>query len=159
MAENPDRAESRLAQCGYVLPSPPAAGGNYVSARRVGSMLYLAGAISSDESGVMSGTIGLDRTLDEGYSAARQCALAQLAVIRREAGSLDAVEAVVSVNGYVNAVAGFGDSPKVLNGASDLLVEIFGEAGRHVRAAVGVASLPRNAMVEVQMIVLLREGS
>lgn len=89
----------------------------------------------------------------DGYAAARACALTQLAAIRRELGSLDAVAEVVSVNGYVNCVAGFTESPAVINGASDLLVQLFGEAGRHVRAAVGVNALPRAAMVEIQMTV------
>ena len=150
-------AESRLKMAGYILPAPPVAGGNYLSAKRVGQTLYLAGVISTDDSGVMTGTVGAGRTLEDGYLAAKACALMQLAVIRREAGTLDAVESVLSVNGYVNAVAGFPDSPKVINGASDLLVEIFGDAGRHVRAAVGVNALPRNAMVEVQMTVLLKQ--
>src|ERR1700682_6687357 len=84
------------------------------------------------------------------------CALTQLAVLQRHLGSLDAVKSIVGVNGYVNAVAGFADSPKIINGASDLFVEIFGEAGRHVRAAVGVNALPRSALVEIQMTVLLK---
>jgi len=81
----------------------------------------------------------------------------QLAVLRRELGTLDAIEEVLTLNGYVNAVPGFGDSPAVINGASDLLVSIFGEAGRHVRAAVGVSALPRNALVEVQMTVRVKQ--
>jgi enamine deaminase RidA (YjgF/YER057c/UK114 family) len=102
---------------------------------------------------VITGTVGLDRTVDQGYAAARACALTQLAVLKHHLGSLDAVKGVVGVNGYVNAVAGFRDSPKVINGASDLLMEVLGEAGRHVRAAIGVSALPRNALVEVQMTV------
>ncbi len=148
--------EKRLIACGYNLPPAPAAGGNYLSAKRVGSMLYLAGVISTGDDGVITGTVGAGRTLEEGYAAARSCALTQLAVIAREVGTLDAVDTIVSVNGYVNAVDGFADSPKVINGASDLLVEVFGEAGRHVRAAVGVNALPRNALVELQMTVLLK---
>jgi enamine deaminase RidA (YjgF/YER057c/UK114 family) len=148
--------ERRLIEAGLSLPDLPAAGGNYLSAKRVGQMLYLAGVISTDERGVMAGTVGADRSVDEGYAAARACALTQLAVIKREAGSLDAVESIITVNGYVNAVPGFSDSPKVINGASDLLIAVFGEAGRHARAAVGVSALPRNAIVEVQMTVLLR---
>ncbi len=151
-------AEDRWNETGFMLPQPPVAGGNYLSAKRVGQMLYLAGVVSSGPDGVMTGTVGADRTIEDGYAGARACALMQMAVIRRELGSLDAVESVVSVNGYVNAVAGFADSPKVVNGASDLLVEVFGDAGRHVRAAVGVSGLPRNAVVEVQMTVLVREG-
>lgn len=145
--------DARLRELGFVLPEPPVAGGNYVSAKTVGVTVYLAGAISVGPEGVMTGTVGLDRSVGDGYAAARACALTQLAVLRRHLGSLDGIREVVSVNGYVNAVAGFAESPKVVNGASDLLVEIFGEAGRHVRAAVGVGSLPRNALVEVQMVV------
>jgi enamine deaminase RidA (YjgF/YER057c/UK114 family) len=143
--------ESRLQTLGIVLPSLPAAGGNYVPAKTVGSMVYLAGVISTNSEGVIAGTVGLDRTLEEGYAAARACALTQLAVLKRQLGSLDALKSIVSVNGYVNAVAGFADSPKVINGASDLFVEVLGNAGRHVRAAIGVSALPRNALVELQI--------
>lgn len=145
--------ERRILELGIALPALPAPGGNYVSAKTVGNIVYLAGTISTGADGVVTGTIGLDRTIADGYEAARLCALAQLAVLQRHLGSLDAVKGIVGVNGYVNSVAGFPDSPKVINGASDLFVEIFGEAGRHVRAAVGVAALPRNALVELQMTV------
>jgi enamine deaminase RidA (YjgF/YER057c/UK114 family) len=147
--------EARLAKLGIVLPAPPEAGGNYVPAKTIGGMVYLAGAISSSAQGVIDGTLGLNRTLEEGYAAARACALTQLAVLQRDLGSLDAIKQIVSVNGYVNAVPGFPDSPKVINGASDLFVELFGNAGRHVRAAIGVSALPRNALVELQMTVEL----
>lgn len=146
----------RLKTAEITLPAAPTAGGNYVSARRIGTMLYLSGVVSTDQDGVITGTVGGDRSVDEGYAAARACALTQLAVIQREIGSLDSVNSIVSVNGYVNCVAGFPDSPRVINGASDLLVELFGEAGRHVRAAVGVNALPRHALVELQMTVLLK---
>jgi enamine deaminase RidA (YjgF/YER057c/UK114 family) len=109
--------------------------------------------ISIDENGVITGVVGSEKTIDEGYAAARYCALTQLAVLKQTLGSLDRVKQIVTVNGYVNTVSGFGDSPKVINGASDLLVEVFGESGRHVRAALGVTALPRNAMVELQMMV------
>jgi enamine deaminase RidA (YjgF/YER057c/UK114 family) len=145
--------EQRLVELGLTLPAHPAPGGNYLSAKRVGEVLYLAGVVSSNASGVMTGTVGLDRTVADGYNAARACALTQLAVIKRQLGTLDAVAEVISVNGYVNAVAGFEDSPAVINGASDLLVQVFGEAGKHVRAAVGVNALPRNAIVEIQMAI------
>ncbi len=102
---------------------------------------------------MITGTVGVDRTIDEGYAAARACALTQLAVLHRHIGSLNLVKSIVTVNGYVNAVAGFQDSPKVINGASDLFVELFGERGRHVRAAIGVSALPRHALVELQMTV------
>ena len=131
----------------------PAPGGNYLSAKRIGPLVYLAGVISTNSAGVMTGTVGLDRSVTDGYSAARACALTQLAVLKRELGDLESIAEIVSVNGYVNAIAGFEDSPAVINGASDLLVELLGEAGKHVRAAVGVSALPRNAIVEIQMTV------
>ena len=145
--------EARLQELGIVLPELPAPGGNYVPAKTVAHMVYLAGVISANSAGVIKGTVGLDRTIEEGYAAARACALTQLAVVRRHLGSLDAVKSIVSVNGYVNAIAGFADSPKVINGASDLFVEVLGDAGRHVRAAIGVSALPRNALVELQITV------
>ncbi len=147
--------EETLSATGYMLPQLPGPGGNYVSAKTVGSLVYLSGVISSDERGVVTGLASDSSSIEEGYAAARLCALAQLAVLKHHLGSLSAVKGVVSVNGYVAAVPGFPDSPKIINGASDLLVEVFGEAGRHVRAAIGVSSLPRNALVELQMIVEL----
>ena len=150
--------EEQLAQLGLTLPAPPAPGGNYLSAKRIGSLVYLAGVISTNASGVMTGTVGLDRSVTDGYSAARACALTQLAVLKRDLGSLETIAEIVSVNGYVNAVSGFEDSPAVINGASDLLVQVFGEAGKHVRAAVGVSALPRNAIVEIQMTVRIRQN-
>jgi len=149
-------AEARLHELGITLPQGPAPGGNYVSAKAVGRLLYLSGAISTDENGIITGTAGADRSIADGYAAARACALNQLAVIQQALGSLDRVQQVVSVNGYVNAVAGFPDSPAVINGASDLLVAVFGDAGRHVRAAVGLNALPRNALVELQMLIEIK---
>jgi enamine deaminase RidA (YjgF/YER057c/UK114 family) len=142
-----------LEQLGLELPTPPKPGGNYCAAKGVGSLVFLAGVISQDASGVISGTAGADRTLDEAYVGARSCALLQLAVLEQHLGSLTKVKSVISVNGYVNSVPGFADSPKAINGASDLLMAVFGEAGRHVRAAIGVSGLPRNALVELQMVV------
>jgi enamine deaminase RidA (YjgF/YER057c/UK114 family) len=149
--------EKNLAKLGLVLPNLPAAGGNYLAAKRVGAIVYLSGVISTGPEGVITGTAGLDRTASAGYTAARACALTQLAVLKRELGSLDQVAEVVSVTGYVKAAPGFAESPAIINGASDLLVEVFGEAGRHVRAAIGVSALPRNALVEIQMTVRVRE--
>lgn len=149
-------AQEVLEQAGIVLPQPPPAGGNYISAKTVGQIIYLAGVISIDPTGsVITGTLGANCSIEEGYAAARACALLQLAVLQHHLGSLDLVREIISVNGYVNCLAGFADPPKVINGASDLLVQIFGDAGRHVRAAVGVAALPRNALVELQMVVSL----
>ena len=151
----PAEAHTRLEKLGYVLPAPPQPGANYVPAKTVGRMVYLAGVISTADGAVVTGTVGAGRTIEEGYAAARACALSQLAVLKQHLGSFDRVKQIVSVNGYVNAVAGFEDSPEVINGASDLLVELFGDAGRHVRAAIGVSALPRNALVELQMTVEL----
>jgi enamine deaminase RidA (YjgF/YER057c/UK114 family) len=155
MASDP---EQTLASLGLILPQPPSPGGNYVSAKRVGSIVYLAGVISTAPDGVITGTAGADRSIQDGYTAARACALTQLAVLKRELGSLDAIAEVLTVNGYVNAVAGFPDSPAIINGASDLLVQVFGDAGRHVRAALGVNALPRHALVELQMSVRVKES-
>jgi enamine deaminase RidA (YjgF/YER057c/UK114 family) len=146
-------AEARLQELGMVLPALPSPGGNYVPAKTVGHMVYLSGVISIGPEGIITGTAGAGRTVEEGYAAARACSLMHLAVLKRHLGSLDAVRSVVSVNGWVNAVAGFAESPAVINGASDLLVQVFGEAGRHVRAAIGLSALPKNALVEVQMTV------
>lgn len=156
MAQIPS-PEQTLAALGYTLPPPPPLGGNYVPAKRAGAIVYLSGAVSSGPDGFITGTAGRDRTVEEGYAAARACALTQLAVLKREIGSLDRVAEVLTLNGYVNSADGFADSPAVINGASDLLVQVFGEAGRHVRAAVGLNALPRNALVEIQMTVRIKE--
>lgn len=142
-----------MRQLGIVLPAAAAPGGRYVGAKTLGQIVYLSGVVSMNSEGVITGTAGLDRTIEQGYAAARACVLTQLAVLKGHLGSLDRVKSILSVNGYVKAVAGFADSPKIMNGASDLLLEIFGESGHHVRAAVGVSALPRNALVELQMAV------
>jgi len=154
----PISPEQNLAALGHTLPAPPAPGGNYVSSKQVGTIVYLSGVISTGPGGTITGTAGLDSSIEDGYAAARACALTQLAVLKRDLGSLDRVAEVLTVNGYVNAVAGFPDSPAIINGASDLLVQVFGEEGRHVRAAVGLSALPRNALVELQMTVRVKES-
>jgi enamine deaminase RidA (YjgF/YER057c/UK114 family) len=153
MYRMPDGIEARLHELAITLPAAPSPGANYIPARTVGSIVFLSGVVSLNASGIITGTVGLDRTVEEGYAAARACALTQLAVLRKHLGSLDAIKSIISLNGYVNAVAGFTDSPEVINGASDLFVKILGEAGRHVRAAIGVSALPRKALVEIQMTV------
>jgi enamine deaminase RidA (YjgF/YER057c/UK114 family) len=150
--------EENLCCTGFVAPPAAAPGGNYVPAKQVGGVLYLSGVISIGPEGLIAGLAGADRTIEDGYAAARACALMQLAVLKRELGSLNRVAEVLTLNGYVNAAPGFGDSPAVINGASDLLVRVFGEPGRHVRAAIGVSALPRNALVEVQMSVRVKES-
>jgi enamine deaminase RidA (YjgF/YER057c/UK114 family) len=147
------RIEARLKELGIILPALPQPGGNYLPARTVGQIVYLAGVISIHNGEVITGTAGAGRTIEEGYAAARACALIQLAVLTSHLGSLTKIKSIVTVNGYVNAVPGFPDSPKVINGASDLFIELFGEKGRHARTAIGVPALPRNALVELQMTV------
>ena len=152
--------EEALASLGLALPQLPAPGGNYLSAKRAGNIVYLAGVISTGPEGVITGTCGATenaRSIEEAYAAARACALTQLAVLKRELGSLNLIAEILTVNGYVSAAPGFGDSPAVINGASDLFLQIFGESGRHVRAAIGVSALPRQALVELQMTVRVAE--
>jgi enamine deaminase RidA (YjgF/YER057c/UK114 family) len=146
--------EAKLRELGITLPNPPAAGGNYVPTVRTGNLLYCAGTISAFN-GEMThlGQVGKEQTVQTGYESARICALATLTNIRAALGTLDRVRRVVYVGGYVNAVSGFPDSPAVVNGASDLLVAIFGDAGRHARAAVAVAGLPKNSTTEIQVVV------
>ena len=142
-----------LQKLDLALPAAPAPGGNYCSAKTSGNLVFLAGVVSQTADGVITGSIGADRTVEDGYAAARSCALLQLAVLEKHLGSLTKIRSILSVNGYVNSIPGFADSPKFINGASDLLLAVFGEPGRHVRAAIGVSGLPRNALVELQMTV------
>ena len=146
--------EEKLQSLGHTLPPPPSAAGNYLPFRRAGNLIFTSGAISVQADGTLiTGKAGADKTLAEAQEAARVCALNLLAVVKLAAGSLDAVRQIVVVNGFVNAVPDFVDVPQVVNGASDLLVAVFGDVGRHARAAVGVATLPKGVLVEVQMTV------
>ena len=142
-------AEKRLKELGIVLApvTPPIA--NYVNAVRTGNLLFLAGKGPMD----VNGKLGRDFTIDQGYQHARAVGLALLAVMKEELGSLDRVKRVVKVLGMVNAVPEFTDHPKVINGCSDLFVEIFGDAGKHARSAVGMGSLPMGIPVEIECIV------
>jgi enamine deaminase RidA (YjgF/YER057c/UK114 family) len=143
----------KLSSLGLSMPAAPTPGGNYKPFHQHGNLLFLAGVISVTDGVVTSGKVGAALTIEQGYAAAQICALNQLAAIQLALGSLDRVKAIVSVNGYVNCVPEFPDPPLVINGASDLFVKLWGENGKHVRAAVGVASLPKNAAVEIQMTV------
>lgn len=147
----------RLRAAGLELPRPPVAGGNYLPYRVVGDLVFLPGAISSWNGELrFRGKMGAALDVAAGYEAAKLCALNLLANLQSAIGDLDRVRQVVSVNGYVNGVDGFAESPKVVNGASDLLVSLYGDAGRHVRAAIAVAGLPQDAAVEIQMLVQVR---
>ena len=147
--------EEKLNSLGLKLPTLPAAAGNYLPFRRSGNLLFLSGAISMDQNGALiTGKVGSGHaTLEEGYEAARRCLLTLLAVIKSAVGDLDKVKQVVVLNGFVNTLPDFTDIPLVINGASDLLGELYGDAGKHSRAAVGVASLPKGVLVEVQLTV------
>lgn len=152
-------ASKKLAELGITLPTPPAAAGAYVPAVRTGHLLYLAGTLPmADGKLTHTGKIDSDSPthgIAYGYDAARQCALATLANIKAAAGSIDAVKRIVFISGFVNGVDGFADSPKVINGASELFLALYGDYGKHARAAVSVNGLPLNASVEIQVVVEL----
>jgi enamine deaminase RidA (YjgF/YER057c/UK114 family) len=150
--------ESKLSELGLVLPKPPAAAGSYVPTVRTGNLLYCAGTLPMiDGKLTHAGPVGRDQTVEAGAKAAEACALNTLANIKAALGSLDRVVRIVFVSGYVNAVDGFAESPAVINGASDLFLKVFGEAGRHARAAVAVNGLPRGATAEIQAVVEVRD--
>lgn len=152
--------EKRIRQSGIELPAltPPVA--NYVNAVQTGNLLFLAGKGPATVDGMRpQGKVGREFTVEQGYKFARSVGLALLAVTRAELGSLDRVKRVVKVLGMVNAVPEFTDHPKVINGCSDLFVEVFGNAGRHARSAVGMGSLPMGIPVEIECIVEVDEAS
>lgn len=154
---SPVSPEQRLIELGLVLPTVPAAAGNYVPFTRSGNLVFTAGALCLVEGKLLhTGKVGTQVSLEQGYEAARACALQNLAVLRSACGgNLDRVKQFLTVNGFVNASPEFTDIPKVINGASDLFVAIFGEAGKHARTAVGAASLPLGSAVETQIVVEL----
>jgi len=146
-------AEERLAQLGIELPDAPAPVGNYVSAARSGPLLFLAGHGPVRPDGTMvQGKVGRDLDVAEAAAAARLVGLGLLGSMRRELGSLDSVTRIVKVLGMVNCAPGFNRTPAVLDGCSDLLVEVFGESGRHARSAVGMAELPFDIAVEIELV-------
>lgn len=151
--------EERLRELEIQLPvlSPPS--GSYEPAALAGRLLFTAGQVPRVNGEVRyKGKAGGGVTMEDAYAGARLCAINCLAAIKQAVGSLEKVERIVKVNGYINAVPGFTQNPKVLNGASDLLIAVFGEAGRHARSAIGVEALPDQAVVEIEMVVLLKEG-
>lgn len=148
--------EARLAELGITLPSPAAPVAAYVPTVEVNGMLYVSGQISLQNGQLMEGRLGENRDLAYGVQAARACGLMVLAQIRAVLGSLDRVERVVKLNVFVNSDPRFTDQPKVGNGVSELMVAVFGDAGKHARAAVGVPTLPLGAAVEVDAIVAVK---
>ena len=149
-AETP---EERLRELGIELPAPYAPVANYVRAVRSGNLVFLGGHGPCEFADEDRGKVGRDRTVDEAYESARRTGICLLASLKDEIGDLSKVKRIVRVFGMVNAVDAFTKHPQVINGCSDLLVEVFGERGRHARAAVGMASLPFDITVEIEMIV------
>ncbi|MBT97777.1 MAG: hypothetical protein CL902_04010 [Dehalococcoidia bacterium] len=146
--------ESKLAELGYTLPPPPEPIGNYLSAARSGNVMWMSGVGSRKEDGSrISGKLGADLTVEQGYEAAQWCALNLLARMKVELGDLDRVTGILKVVGMVNSSPDFEEQARVVDGASDLFVELFGDAGRHSRSAPGMAVLPRNTAVIVDCVI------
>lgn len=148
------KVEQRLAELGIVLPEAQTPVANYVGAVLTGNLLFLSGrGPYLPGGGLHTGIVGQDITVEEAYQHARITGLQLIATMKAELGDLDRVSRIVKLLGMVNAVPGFGQQPEVINGCSDLLVEVFGDRGRHARSAVGMGSLPRNITVEIEAIV------
>ncbi|MEJ7934445.1 RidA family protein [Sphingobium sp. AN558] len=151
--------DARLAELGITLPAPAAPVATYVPWVEVNGLLHISGQISLNDGELMTGRLGEDRDLAYGVKAARACALNLIAQMKAALGDLDRVERIVKLGAFVSSTPGFTDQPKVANGASDLMVEIFGDGGRHARSAVGVPVLPLGAAVEIDAVVLVRPAA
>ena len=150
-------AEDRLEQLGLVLPKPPVPVGAYLLAQQVGDLMYLSGTTCyADGKLLYTGRVGMELSVEQGYIAAQQAMLNLLSVVKAELGDLDRVEQVVKVNGYVNSAPDFDRQPAVINGASELLVKVFGPRGKHARTSIGVSDLPGHIPVEIEMVVQVR---
>ena len=147
---------SRLAELGIQLPEPAAPVAAYVPAVEANGLLHISGQLPFEEGQLMTGRLGEDRDLDYGARAARACGIMLLAQINKALGSLDRVERIVKLGVFVSSAGSFTDQPKVANGASELMQDVFGEAGRHARSAVGVPVLPLGAAVEIDAVVAIR---
>lgn len=146
--------DQKLKDMGIILFTPGKPMANYVKAVQTGNLLFLAGHVSTraDGSGI-TGKLGKDLTIDQGYEAARVATVSLLSTLKAELGDLSRVKQIVKVTGFVNSTPDFGDQPKVVNGCSDMLVAVFGEKGKHARSAVGMGALPANYAVEIELIV------
>jgi enamine deaminase RidA (YjgF/YER057c/UK114 family) len=152
--------DHKLAELGLTLPAPPKPVATYIPAVLAGDLLFLSGMIPFQNGQLaMEGKLGKELTVEQGYEAARLALLNALAAVRQQVGALDRVRRIVRLVGYVASAEGFTQQPAVINGASDLLVSIFGEAGRHARIALGAAELPLNAPVEIELILQIIAGS
>jgi enamine deaminase RidA (YjgF/YER057c/UK114 family) len=153
------QVEAKLEALGLTLPAPLSPVANFVLAVTVGNLVFLSGHLPiRDGTPVFTGKVGAERTVEEGYQAAQLVMLNCLSSLKREIGDLDRVERIVKLLGMVNCTEDFGQHPRVIDGASDLLVELYGERGRHARSAVGMQSLPRGFTVEIEMIVQIEES-
>ena len=148
--------ESRLTELGITLPQAAAPVAAYVAAVEANGLLHISGQIALAPDGLMTGRLGEDKDLDYGVAAARVCGLNLIAQMKAALGSLDRVERIVKLGAFIAIAPSFTDQPKVANGASELMVEVFGEAGKHARSAVGVPVLPLGAVVEIDAIVLVK---
>ncbi|WP_376875473.1 RidA family protein [Albirhodobacter sp. R86504] len=148
----PSLIEARLIELGLTLPAAPAPAANYVPYVRTGSQLFVSGQISANDEGLIKGRLGETLEVAAGATAARHCGLALIAQAKVALGDLDRIKRVVKLVGFVNSSPEFSDQPEVINGCSDLMVEVFGERGRHARSAVGVTVLPRGVAVEIEAI-------
>lgn len=146
------KVERQLQEMGLSLPDQGPAAGSFIPAVQVGTLLFVSGHTGA-RLHEFRGKLGRDLTVEQGYEAARFTMLACLSTIKHALGDLDRVKRVVKLLGFINAADGFPDTPRVLNGASDLLIQLYGDPGQHARSAIGVAALPGNAPVEVEMIV------
>lgn len=145
--------EARLSDLGVSLPDAPAPAANYVPFVQVGDTVYVSGQISAGPDGMITGKLGADMSVEEGAAAAKACAISLLAQVKAACGGdLERLVRVVKLTGFVNSTADFGDQPKVINGASDFLVEALGDKGKHSRSAVSAASLPFGVAVEIEGI-------
>jgi enamine deaminase RidA (YjgF/YER057c/UK114 family) len=150
--------EETLKKLKIVIPEPPVPIGAYLPATRGGDLIFVSGVLPMVEGSLIhKGKLGLELGLEDGYEAARVACLNALAIVRAELGNLDEIRRIVKVTGYVASAPDFFDQPKVVNGASELLLKVFGERGKHARAAVGCSSLPGDAPVEIEMIVEIEE--
>lgn len=149
--------EARISQLGIVLPVPPKSAANYVSTRQIGNLLYVSGQLCLDTDGklVAKGLIGLDVSVEDGARAARVAAINAIAQARAALGNLDRIRQIIRLAGFIAAPATFAEHARVMNGASDLMVQVFGEQGRHTRSTIGVASLPLQAAIEVEALIEL----
>ncbi|WP_112873458.1 RidA family protein [Paracoccus endophyticus] len=150
--------EARLSTLNITLPDAPAPAANYVPFVRTDNLLFVSGQISAGPEGLIRGRLGDDLDVAAGAAAARACGLSLLAQARAALGSLDQVARVVKLTGFVNSTPDFTDQPEVINGCSDLMVEVFGDKGRHARAAVSAAALPRGVAVEVEAVFEIAAG-